>query len=692
MIATTFNDQSVWLLPYGPMTGRAMLRLSLPVSLERGVTSAEARGALGHTLRCELSWRAFLPAAAQAALENAGKVRGNDPLITPAWPFLVAGSAWTATEVKGGLILAWMRGWTSWTLTTTLTSPASWDYVAPALMGFLAKDPETRLRQGELAVVEFEFIEDGPATYALTLPTRTWLTGPALNDGTVPLIFPVRINWEESPILKPSAVVIERGDAGPGRQRPATVFPQPADRVKRGRFTGSDAQIATLLAWFRDRRGNVNPHLVATDSAVTALAADAASGATTITLAAATRLGSHRWLGLANALQIEYLRVSSLSGNVATLTAPLVKSWSAATTRVSAALFARHLKAELEMEFTGPRVAVADLAWREVSAELALATGETRGTTLGALPVKGWLYELTEDYGGGVTVVTRVTSHERDVTASSQTWTARPGLSHSEIRQNLKLDRDEVQLEGRYWAGSAVDQFLPGRLSAVVLLAIFECDVDAAGAGANVAQKFGGEVSRCGFDAADFKLSAAGFYALFDRPGLCLKVQRACNAVVFQPLCGLAEAAWTFTATVVSVSGDTMTLGSFTRTGGLPSGFGFAHWFALGYAQRTVSWRPQRFAIFDSAALSSGQITLTLDRAISPTPVAGDTWSVVPGCDGRAQTCKAWAATNIVDMVELGNPEGKFDHFADFKGFPDLPDKDPALQPLPKDNSAAGKK
>jgi uncharacterized phage protein (TIGR02218 family) len=282
-------------------------------------------------------------------------------------------------------------------------------------------------------------------------------------------------------------------------------------------------------------------------------------------------------------------------------------------------------------------------------------------------------------------VVNRSTSHERDITASSFTWTARPGLSHGEIRRSLRLERDEVTLKGRVWAGSPLLQFLPGQLRAMIRLAIYECVVDSAGIGASVVQVFAGEVSKCPFDGPEFAAAASGLYSLFDRPAFPLRIQRTCNATVFSPLCGLVAADWTFTATVVSATATTLTLGSFSRPGGLPAGFGFEHWFALGVAQRTVAGVPERHLIAGSTAIDgNGRIVLTLSRVIPGTVQAGDTWTVLPGCDGYPETCRAWHTTT--------NPKGKFNHFADFKGFPEMPDKDPAFQPLKKSDSAAGKK
>lgn len=691
MIASTYAGQDIYVLPYGPNWADVVtLTATVPVDKERGVTGPEARRALGHSLRCSLDWRTRLIQDKASALRNALATLATKPVVTPAWPFAAAAAEWASAPVSGGLVIAWRHGWSAWTLTTPDALAGSWDFIAPALWGF-AEIEADRMEGTEVLNVRVRFEEDGPAGYALLPESQTWSNGPALADGATLKAFPFRVNWTQPPTSGLPELEVDRQKTGPARASATTYFPQLAERPLEGYVTLTNRpSIARLMRWWMDRRGSAEAHVVSTLTVPTRLTAPALAGTTTLSVGVASTLGADRLIELADHDARAFVRVASISGNTLTLTAALNRHWAEWNTRLSLAMLARHAKPELEVRFASPTLAEARFAWREVPAEV--APSETRGATIGALPITAYLYEITEDYGGGATTVHRVTSFERDITASAQTWTSRPGLDHGELRRTLKLDRDETTLKGRWWPGCPFEQFLPGRLSALVRLKIYQCTVDPAGAGTSVSQIFGGEITKCPFDGPEFTASAAGMYSLFDRPTFAYRAQKTCNATAFTLFCGLDLAAWTFTAETVSVSGASLTLDTFARAGGLPDGFGFAQWFSLGFVERTVGGKPQRYLILASTALSSGAITLTLDRTVSPAPAVDDVWTVVPGCDGRAATCKAWVASNIDEGKELGNPTGKFNHFANFKGFDELPDKDPAFQPLKKSESAAGKK
>lgn len=686
MIPATYASTDICVLPYGPDWAKGTdLTVSVPLDRDRGQTGREARRAFGHTLRCELGWSTRLSRDRANTLRDALETLADKPVVTPAWPFAMPAAGWAFAPVSGGLVIAWQRDWTSWTLATPGTLSGTWDFVAPALWGFV--EAEMQDIDGTEAInVRFRFEEDGPADYALAPAAQSWPVGPALSDEVTPPVFPFRIDWAERPRPGLPRVNVDREKRGPARTSATTFYPQLSERPQEGSVTLTDrGQVARFLRWWMDRHGSAESHFVTTLSGVTALASDAEAASSTLAVANSATLGEGDLLELASHDAAAVIRIAGISGNTLTLAVPLARTWPASRTRVALVMLARHAKAEVDLRFTAPGIADLRTTWIEVPAEVDPdEDSETRGETLGALPVTAYLYRITEDYGGGVSVVTRATSFERDITAGGHTWTSRPGLDHGEIRRTLKLDRDETTLKGRWWPGCPFEQFLPGRLSALVRVAIFESEADASGNGSEPLQIFGGEVTKCPFEGPNFNASVAGMYSLFDRPALAYRVQKTCNATVFTPFCGLPIAAWTFTAETASVSGASLTLDTFTREDGLPSGFGSANWFALGYVERTVGGQPQRYLILTSTALASGTITLTLDRAASPAPAVDDVWTVIPGCDGRAVTCKAYHATD--------NAAGKFNHFANFKGFDELPDKDPAFQPLKKSESAAGKK
>jgi hypothetical protein len=192
---------------------------------------------------------------------------------------------------------------------------------------------------------------------------------------------------------------------------------------------------------------------------------------------------------------------------------------------------------------------------------------------------------------------------------------------------------------------------------------------------------FAGQITGVEFDGPFLSASAAGASSLFDRSVPALLFEQTCNWDVYGRGCGLDRDDWTFTAQVSAVGGGSLTIKNVTPPAGSVPGFGFADWFALGIVSR--SDRKGAAFIARSSILSAGFITLELDRALSPAVTIGDTVLVVPGCDGRSSTCRAWN--------EATNPDGKFGNFTRFGGFPEIPRTNPIVQPI-SSNTGGGKK
>lgn len=619
-----------------------------------------------------MRWKGLLSRVQSNALRDALRVYANEPILVPAWPFAVSGSAWPG-PVGGGVTIGWADDWTSFAINPG--TPSAWEWMAPCLVGLVEIDPP-RIMAPEVAEADFDFEESGVSTWGLEPDAVTWADGPALNDATTPPVFPVEIDWRRSPKGNAPVVEIYRkaiGDAP--RQKAAALYPHTGAMPFSGQVhLGSRAQIAALLRWWRDRAGDVGPHYVSSEANVTTVTADAASGTSTITVADATALGSYRYLALTDFTRTQFVRVLSIASNVLTLASALAYKVPAETTLVAVAVLARHGDTEIDIKFDSPEHAVASLSWEEVTEEYLPADGETRGATLGAGPLKGWLYKFTVDRIGSP-VVTRFTSYERDLTASAATWTSTT-IKHGDIRRTVRLDRDEVTIECRQLAWA--NEFLPGRLTARVLVDIYECEVSA-GTGSSVTQRWSGEVVSLSWEGPFIRATCRGPYSVFDRPAPRIVLQPGCNNALFDSLCRLEKSDWTFTAERVSNSGNQVTLGTWAKSGGLPTGWGFVDYFALGWIEKG----DDRFAILKSTALSSGQITLTLDR----TPAAwssGEAVNVIPGCDGLSETCRAYhASTNV---------KGKFNNYANFLGFPHVPEKNPSFTPPKRTNDTHGKK
>lgn len=673
MISTTHSGASVWIVPFDPSwTREVTIAARVVTESERSLTGREFRRTLGASLRCEMWWRAVLSRPQQNQMRDALRVYDAQPVLAPAWPFAVEGTAWPG-PVSGGLTIGWMEGWGSWALNPG--TPADWDWVAPVLWGVLSVESPSLLSP-ESAEVEFALLEDGTATLGLDPAAVTWQNGPALNDATTPRVFPLPVDWSRRPRSVAPEIVIDRREIGrTPRTRAIERYPHSGSSTMDATITASTrAEVATLLRWWRDQGADVAAHYLETGSHVTDITADASAGVSAIDVEDASALGAYRFLAIEDAVRTQFVRVLSIAGSTLTLSAALSFDVLAGA-RVAIVFLGHHLDDLLELGFRTPEFAQARLAWRELTEEYIPAAGEeTRGTTLGAGALKGWLYQFTVDRLGSP-VVYRRTAYERDITASSQTWTAVP-IKHEALRRSIRLDRDEVTIECRAEAWS--NEFLPGRLTARVLVEISECDVSS-GTGSNVTLRWSGEIISVTFEGPFVRAVARGPYALFDRPTPRLVIQPSCNHAVFDTLCALDRSAWTFTAVRVSNAGNQVTLGTWARSGGLPTGWGYVNYFALGYIEKGN----ERFAVLKSTALSSGQVTLTLDR----TPSAwgsGETVNVIPGCDGQVSTCRAYHATT--------NTLGRFDNFTRFGGFPYVPAKNPSFTPPKRTGDEYGKK
>ena len=673
MIATTHNGDSVWILLAEPNWGRRVeLTAEVVTESTRSLTGRQFRSPLGASLRCTLKWSSILSRAEYGVLRNALRTAQDEPVIVPAWPFVTRGADWPG-PVRGGIVVAWSIGHDPWEIDPG--TPSGWDYVAPGLRGRLEIDLPSIITADAVAV-DFLLTEDGSAQWGLAPGSVGWTSGPALNDTTTPPVFPFQADFSIDPRgLSPRVEVTRKRIGKPSRTRPTAFYPQSPALPSEAMVTmTSAAEVAKLMRWWVDRSGPVGAHYVTTYAEAATLAADADSGDTTLAVTDGDELGPFRYFALHSGDGFRIVRSSGISGETITLTAALSADVIADRTLLAIAILARHTGERLELSFGHTDFAQARLAWEEVTEEYAISAGETRGTTIGAGSAMAYLYEVTVTRATGSPTVYRYTSYEQDIEIDSDTWTA-TALSHSEITSSVRLDRDEVTFEGR--TADWCLEFLPGRLHGRVTIAISECDVSGS-TGSNVAAVWFGEVTRLSFDGPFIRASASGPYTSFDRPIPRMVIAQGCNHSVFDSMCGLSLGSWMFSANHVSATGNQVTLGSWSRSGGLPTGWGFLNYFALGYLNRGTD----SFRILSSTAVSGGQVTITLDR--STTWSSGEAVSVVPGCDGRRETCKAYNAST--------NPQGKFNNYNQFGGFPFVPSSNPSFTPPKRTDATVGKK
>jgi len=659
------------------------LTVSLPTSRTRSLSGAEARRPFGASLRVLLKWSGVLSARELHALREQIRSSGNQTFVAPLWPLMLDGATWTSeARVRGGLLLAFNADFAQWDFSTTgtLEDAAAWEFVVPAVVGRLSV--KASALGPTAAMVEFTFTEDAEFDYALTVDPETWPSGAALPDGTAPPVFPIETLWQSAPATGTTEFDIERKQIGRARQMASADYGAAPDQTLTAEaMLDTHREVARLLRWFLDRSGDVGAHVVDTLVDAGQLVLPAAVGATALDLLDAANLGPSPVLLLDDRHGTrECVRVSAISGNRVTTAAPLVHAWSAGdATRVSLAILARFTKPELALRFLAPNVALARLAWREVPPEVSPDSDETGGATLGSLPERAWLYELVFDRAGASSTY-RFTGHERDLTdGSGNLWTSHP-IEHSGVGGSARMDRDDGRITMRYT--SPLDRFLPGRNDGIVRARIYRAEVGG-GVVSSATLVFTGQATGFQANGPFAEIALAGASALFDRPIPRILVQRTCNHVVYDVGCGLSLGAWTFQASVDSAAAGALTMKGFSRAGGLPSGWGFANYFALGYVERTTG---ERLLVAASDAVEgSGRVTLYLVAEPASAFLANEVVSLVPGCDGNPATCKAYAVGT--------NPGGKFANYARFGGFPFVPAKNPSFKPISDGStSGAGKK
>lgn len=666
MIPTTYNGEAVWLVPHAPQwVGGVVLRAKVATHRQRGLTGRESRESLGTSLRCSLRWESVLTSPDLNLLRNALAADQDQRRVVPAWPFALPGSDWNTALVDGGLIVGWQDDWSAWDLDPV--NPAQWDWVAPALVGRLDVELPSMLRP-DLGRVGFSLEEDASADLALLPLGPSWRLGPALNDGTQPWIFPFLADWATPPQAGLPRIEVTRrrmGDAP--RRRVAAVYPQaPGMAVSaRVRLVGQ-AGVAQMLRWWADVQGDGRPHYVGSLMEAVRVAAPATAGSTELQLHDASLLGPYRFLSITDAAGAEHvIRCLPPVGNTVGVVGGLPVDVDPSHTWVSVASLARHADSECEIRLESPVLGEAGLAWTEVPEEYSVqdSPAESRGTTVGQIGTRAWLYEFSVDRAGVVTSY-RYTNYERDLDAEGQLWAAEP-IQHTEIRRTVRLDKDETAIQSRTapWA----EEFLPGRFLPRVRVRILEGMIEE-GEAVEVAPRWTGEITQVSWDGPVVQATARGPYAVFDHQVPRMVLQPGCNHALFDARCGLSRGAWTIPAVAIgSGAGIEVPLSGWPVP--VPSGFGTADWFALGY----LVVGGDRFLILRSTSIQAEIITVTLNRRVEWS--SGQQVSVVPGCDGGAATCQE-----------------KFDNFSRFGGFPFSPTKNPAFTPPKRTEASYGKK
>lgn len=686
MIATTFNfggsigSVSVFLLN-DPPDWRQPLKSTFTILQGGavGLSNRETRRPHSATLRCSLEYQTTRsgPDAGRliGALRDLAGATGEVPVLCPFWPAAVR---WIDPIPASALYVVWKDDWSQWEIYAGI--PPVWPdaapgevLVAPLLWGRLAKRELTWASANTLNC-DVQFIEDGPADYALVPPAAEFAAGPMPLAGytTAPRLLPYRANFVG--IEDSVSVNLLRESIGFGRQPAQTFYPQAAHRAfKLPYFLDGQTAAFQFLRFFLEYASAGASFWTPGWMSAAQLIADVAAADTVLQVADTNSLLVGDYIALLSTINSQPSTnvVSALTEDTVTLLTAVGLEYRASDTIITPLLLVRLDKPTLQISWENPHAAAATLQLIELPAEYAPATGETIGETLGQLTQRCYLYEFTRDLGGE-TITDRYTSYEADVTLGDDIYAA-TRIEHGDIQQGIALEQDAVQVTTFMSPMSALLLFATLRMEAPLKLIIRQADV-AAGVASDPAVLFVGEIASVKVQGSKLTAKAVTAGTVFDRKIPRFYLQVPCNHALFSPGCGLNKDDWRFTAELLTAPSAAYPFALSLHSLAGPDVDFAEHWFSGGWVEFGAGAALQRRAILNSTTVTVGALTVWLNRPFDPLPEADDEVALWPGCDLRYETCQA-----------------KFGNGLNYGGHPFLPAANPSLVKLSQP-VAGGKK
>jgi len=655
MISETLDGLAQYALPYTPDWGMEIsLTARVEVDQVESLTKREARRAMASTLRCDLSFNLLLGRENTAAFRSALRVLQDTPVRVPFWPALLNsgfGARWyqSYTEAAGpGAV----------TSVSYSTTPGT----LPTLLGYYTSAPTFQTITPDLVASTIHFRESSPATEALTLTSQSWTAGPAISTRTI-YLFPFTLDWSQKVDAGIEEVMVKRDQLGFTRDTASQAYPQIGRRKPIFPLL-LDNESAKLLRFFSDRRGPVEAFWLPGWFSECQLASDTSSGSANITLVDASLIADHSYLAFyLGDGSIITRHIASRSGNTLTLDSS-PGTLPAAGTLVCTLMLARFDSTDLTLRWSGSRVATTKIQFCEVPQEYITPSGETYNTTIGNLPDKAYLYEITHG-----SEIWRWTNYETDLTYGGNTFSAKD-FEHTEIVDGFAWDSDQSSLKMRNYTGSPFERAFMATLTERLGVTIYECNP--IGTISTRTFLFQGWARQPQADGPFVTVSLDPFGSLFTRKVPSVLIQPNDNYALFDAGNRLNKSDWTFSGSITAISGRTLTMGSITWPGGTLPTIG-DNYFALGYAERPAP-NFARIPIVASTAITGGHITFDLAWAITLTPTETG-WKIYPGYDRTAATAAS-----------------KFSNLTNFGGFDLVPASNPTLTALQTTGSGTGKK
>jgi len=647
----------------------------LPTSMELALNGLEARSQLGDTLRLSVKYSVTLEGEAASLLRIAMAALNVQPVLCPLWPAAVAPGATPLIASEWYLPYDIDNGELPIIPASALAAQTINCY--PLMVGKLQKIADPQMLAQDVLTLTFEFVENSASTI-LTWPAFAPATSVAAANGPRP-IWPWRADWAIAPKGGAAEVQIESQQIGQGRVLSDAYYNQTGRRRSVQNFTLTDTDIWDLLSFFA-QVGNLTENFwlpTELDMGI-GLVNDANAGDATITVQPDSIPGEDFIddfffiLDDLDSRQLVKLTGGSGSPLVMNISPALANAFAATETRITPAMLARLDETKITVSFAAADVATVQLHFKEVPMELAGASAETIGTTMGPLVMRAWLYVFTVKYPGA-TQTWYFTSFERQLTDASENNYLPQPFENEPITETATIERQSVSIKSRNFTGNPLALMVPFDLEWPLLIQIYEADV-AVNAVSNLRCYFNGEVTRCETDGPFLTATAQSLNSLFDRQIPRRLFQNGCNWILFESKCGIVQSAWTWTGTLTGYNADTLTLtiGSVASANAAALA---AHFFAGGFLTVGAGTAQQYRMIVDSTAVGGGSLQLVLATPFNAIPANGSVVTFFPACDGIVTTCK-----------------NKFNNYQNFGGFPFIPAANPSMFQTTEAAYGGGKK
>jgi len=472
MRSATINGSAGFLLDQAPdWDAPFRADFELTATAEESLTARELRRPVATRLRCRLSFSILSHGVESRRLAAGLSAYQKQPVAVPVWPLASKYSSVVPPAIVSGLTLVFSDNWANWEILATGSAMPFWvtghSNLCPLLVGRLERR-ELRWLNPALCVFAVSFVENSPASLALSLGEQEFPAGPAPSDAytVAPRMFPLAIDYDS-----PSAswsVNVERATLGFGREALEVLYPQANAAAQESQYLAEGAQVLTLLRFFAQHATgrafwaveNGNAAVLAGDLSEVSMAAavDSTEG-----LEPGDRLA---FLTDSGPLPV---RVESL-GPAAIFfeSAPGAVPEGTVLARLRLVRFTRP---RLSLSWLTGSLAACSLSFRELPPEYVPAPGEVLGVTLGLSWHRVFLYEITAG-----STVERWTSHETDVEMEGDVWTAAQ-IEHGDIARGLALDRDRVTVTVALGASPLLKALALRQSAAPVRVRIIEASV-----------------------------------------------------------------------------------------------------------------------------------------------------------------------------------------------------------------------